>query len=247
MINVVIPMAGECKRFTDAGFSIPKPFIDICGTSMIERVIRNLALNNARYILIARDEHYSSQKSICLSLKTKYNCSFINIDRLTEGAAVSVLLACWNINNDEPLLIANCDQIVNMKVQDFVDDCHKRNLDGSILTFPANHTKWSYAKINDNGYVTEVREKEVISNHATVGLYYFIKGSYFINSAIQMIAYNDRVNNEFYTAPVYNYVVKQGLKIGIYDILESQMHGTGTPEDFREYINYLNHYSKGKI
>jgi len=239
MINVVIPMAGECKRFYDAGYAVPKPFIDICGIQMIDRVINNLTLNNAKYIFIVRDDHLTSQKSFFLNLQKKINCSILSIDYLTEGAAITVLLSCWHINNDTPLLIANCDQIVDMTTQDFINDCHERNLDGSILTFPANHTKWSYAKIDDNGYLVEVREKEVISNHATVGLYYFSRGKYFVNSAIQMIANNDRVNNEFYTAPAYNYAVKQGLKIGIYDIEATKMHGTGTPEDLDAYVNHL--------
>ena len=84
--------------------------------------------------------------------------------------------------------------------------------------------------------ITEIREKEVISENATVGIYYFNKGCDFVENAIDMIVRNERVNNEFYVAPVYNYAIKQGKKFGIYTIDKTQMHGTGTPEDLDKYI-----------
>ena len=126
-----------------------------------------------------------------------------------------------------------------MDMGDFIHDSVERKIDGSILTFPASHSKWSYAKTDSNGHLVELREKEVISEHATVGLYYYQRGRDFVNSAIQMIANNDRVNNEFYTAPAYNYAVKKGLTIGIYGIEESQMYGLGTPGDLEVYIEHL--------
>jgi len=239
MINIVIPMAGAGSRFVDAGFTVPKPFIDVCGVVMIERVLENLKVSNARYILIARDEHLVSEKASFELLREKYNCEILTVDKLTEGAACTILLSCWFINNDEPLLLANSDQIVEMNIADFINDSIERKLHGSILTFPANHPKWSYAKIDGNGHLVELREKEVISEHATVGLYYYQRGRDFVNSAIQMIANNDRVNNEFYTAPAYNYSVQNGLTIGIYDIAEAQMYGLGTPEDLDIYIKHL--------
>lgn len=239
MINIVIPMAGAGSRFVQAGYLKPKPFIDVCGVVMIERVLNNLKMNNARYILIARNEHLVSEKASFECLRKKYNCEILTVDKLTEGAACTILLSCWLINNDEPLLLANSDQIVEMNIADFINDSIERKLDGSILTFSANHPKWSYAKIDGNGHLVELREKEVISEHATVGLYYYQRGKDFVNSAIQMIANNDRVNNEFYTAPAYNYSIKNSLTIGIYNIEEAQMYGLGTPEDLDIYVKHL--------
>jgi len=239
MINIVIPMAGAGTRFVDAGYTVPKPFIDICGIVMIERVLNNLKMDDARYILIARDEHLVTEKASFNHLREKYNCEILTVDKLTEGAACTILLSSWQINNDMPLLLANSDQIVEMDTRDFINDSIERKLDGSILTFPANHSKWSYAKIDSNGHLVELREKAVISEYATVGLYYYQRGRDFVNSAIQMIANNDRVNNEFYTAPAYNYSVKNGLTIGIYNIEETQMYGLGTPEDLDTYIKNL--------
>ena len=239
MVNIVIPMAGAGSRFVDAGFTVPKPFIDVCGVVMIERVLENLKVSDARYILIARDEHLVSEKSTFERLRNKYNLEILSVDKLTEGAACTILLSSWLINNNEPLLLANSDQIVEMDIESFIKDSIARKLDGSMLTFPANHPKWSYAKIDSKGHLVELREKKVISKYATVGLYYYQRGRDFVNSAIQMIANNDRVNNEFYTAPAYNYSVKNNLMIGIYNIEEIQMYGLGTPEDLDVYIKHL--------
>lgn len=244
MINIVIPMAGAGSRFVQAGYSKPKPFIDVCGKMMIERVLDNLKMNDCRFIIIARTEHLASEKDAVTKLKEQYNCRILSINKLTEGAACTILLSTWDINNDDPLLLANSDQIVEADLNLYIKDSDARNLDGSILTFYADHPKWSYAKVDENGYLVELREKQVISKHATVGLYYYRRGRDFVNSAIEMIANKDRVNNEFYTAPAYNYSLGAGLKIGIYEIKESEMFGLGTPEDLDVYIKYLN--SKGE-
>ena len=244
MINIVIPMAGAGSRFVQAGYSKPKPFIDVCGKMMIERVLDNLKMNDCRFIIIARTEHLASEKDAVTKLKEQYNCRILSINKLTEGAACTILLSTWEINNDDPLLLANSDQIVEADLNLYIKDGEVRNLDGSILTFYADHPKWSYAKVDENGYLVELREKQVISKNATVGLYYYRRGRDFVNSAIEMIANNDRVINEFYTAPAYNYSLVAGLKIGIYEIKESEMFGLGTPEDLDIYVKHLN--SKGE-
>lgn len=238
MINIVIPMAGAGSRFAQAGYNKPKPFIDVLGLPMICHVLENLKLPEAKFILLARKEHVESEKEIVNYIKSNYNVEFALIDKLTEGAACTVLYAHRLINNDVPLLIANSDQIVDININDYINDSTYRNLDGSILTFESDHPKWSYAKLNENNIITLIREKEVISNHATVGIYYFEKGSYFVENAIDMIVQNERVNNEFYVAPVYNYAIAKGKRFGIYSIDANQMHGTGTPEDLDKYIEF---------
>lgn len=145
------------------------------------------------------------------------------------------------INNNDPLLIANSDQIVDINIFDFINDCKNRNLDGSILTFVDEYKdpKWSFAKLDENSLVTEVKEKLVISEFATVGIYLFSKGKDFVDASIDMIIENDRVNNEFYTCPTYNYAINKGSKIGIYNIEFEQMHGIGTPEDLNIYLKKI--------
>lgn len=241
-MNIVIPMAGLGSRFAKAGFDKPKPFIDVLGKPMIVRVLENLKYKGARYILIARKEHLIKEKKLVDEIKNNFNVEFIPIDKLTEGTACTVLYARKYINNNTPLMIANSDQIVDINIADFINDSFKRGLDGSILTFidKEENPKWSFAKLN-NDLVVEVKEKETISEFATVGIYFFNEGKIFVESAIDMIIENDRVNNEFYTCPVYNYAIKNGVKIGIYNIDFSKMHGIGTPEDLEIFraINKL--------
>lgn len=241
MINIVIPMAGLGSRFALAGYNKPKPFIDVDGLPMIVRVIENLKIDDVRFILIARKEHLELENKLVEEIKKNYNAIFIGIDKLTEGTACSVLFARKYFNNDSPLLIANSDQLVDMNIGEFVSDCAKRNLDGSILTFSDKelNPKWSFAKINSDSLVTEVQEKNPISSIATVGIYLFMNGANFYDAAIEMILNNDRTNNEFYTCPVYNYLIKNNARIGIFNINPTCMHGLGTPEDLSNYLNKL--------
>ena len=242
-INIVIPMAGSGSRFAKAGYNKPKPFIDVLGEPMIVRVLENLKCKDARYILIARDEHLEKENELVEKIKNDYPVIFHPISHLTEGAACTVLHAREFINNDEPIIIANSDQIVDIHFQDYVNDCLERDLDGSIMTFkdPEKNTKWSYARTNSSGLVEEVREKIPISDLATVGIYMISRGRDYVDAAIDMIVHNDRVNNEFYVCPVYNYTIKNGNKIGTYNISFDAMHGIGTPDDLNTYFDYLRH------
>lgn len=238
MINIVIPMAGLGSRFTQAGYERSKPFIDVNGLPMIARVIENLYYPNANYILIGRKDILEKERQLVEELSRDYSVTIIEIGQVTEGTACTVLYANRIINNDTPLLIANSDQLVDINIEDFINDCFDRKIDGSILTFlnVEMNPKWSFAKLADNNLVQEVKEKEAISNLATVGIYLFSKGKYFVDAAVDMIVRNDRVNNEFYTCPAYNYGIEAGLKIGVYTIVEKNMHGLGTPEDLQIYL-----------
>lgn len=235
-MNIVIPMAGLGSRFANAGFTYPKPLIDVMGKPMIVRVLENLSYPKANYILVARNEYLLQTQKAVSSLLPHTNIKFIGIDNLTEGSVCTILYARKYINNTSPLLIANTDQIIEHNIADFIKDCKNRNLDGSILTFEdkERNSKWSFAKV-ENDLVVEVKEKEAISKYATVGIYLFKHGHIFVDSAIDMIVANERVNNEFYTCPVYNYAIKNGAKIGIYNINSKDMHGIGTPEDLERY------------
>jgi len=237
-INILIPAAGNGRRFSDAGYEDPKPFIKVGNKTMIENVLDNLEITNANYIIIAREEHVEKRRDLVEEIKKKYNAEFVLVKKLTDGAACTVLKAREFINNDQPLFIANSDQIVDIKISDFINDCFERNLDGSILTFIDNekNPKWSFVKTNEQNLITEVKEKSPISDRATVGIYLFSKGSDFVNYTIDMIAENDRVNNEFYVCPIYNYAIKDNRKIGFYDIEADKMNGIGTPEDLENFL-----------
>lgn len=241
MINIVIPMAGSGKRFLDSGYNKPKPFIDVNGKPMIVRVLENLAYQDARYILLSKKDHFEKEQKTIEKIKKDFNVKFITIDKLTEGAACTLLYARKYINNSTPLLIANSDQIIDINIADFIDDSRSRGLDGSILTFIDRYKdpKWSFAKLDKNNLVSEVKEKSVISKYATVGIYLYTQGKDFVNASLDMIIHNDRVNNEFYTCPTFNYAIREGLNIGSYNIDYNQMHGIGTPKDLNIYLKKL--------
>ncbi len=236
-INVVLPAAGDGQRFRDAGYRRPKPFIEINNKSMIENVIDNLKMSGAEYTLLLRRAHIESNQEAVEKLSTK-GCSIVSVDELTEGAACTVLLAREYYDSDQPLLIANTDQLVNFRLEEFYEDCVARDLDGSILVFEdlSRNPKWSFARVNETGQVVEVAEKRPISDLATVGIYLFRRGSDFIQAALEMIDSNDRLNNEFYTCPVYNYLINKGARIGIYQVSSDDMMGLGTPEDLKKYL-----------
>lgn len=241
MINILIPMAGEGSRFQSAGYQRPKPFIDVAGIPMILRVLTNLQYPDARFILVARSDHLKANSEIVSEIDHNFNVTWITVDKLTEGTACTVLFARELIDNNIPLLIANSDQIVVPGVIPMIQNALDLDYAGSILCFkhPQREPKWSYAKIDEHGLVMEVKEKEAISDIATVGIYYFKHGSLFVQSAIDMIVRNNRVNNEFYTCPVYNYMIEKGMPVGIEVIPEESMHGIGTPDDLNKYLSYL--------
>lgn len=240
-LNIIIPMAGLGSRFHEAGYSFPKPLIDIKGRPMIEIVIRNLIpVSPHHFIFICQDEHYKKYDLYNIfKNSTKDNFSATTINGVTEGAACTVLTAAHYINNDNELLIANSDQFIQQNIEDFIDDARKKNTDGSIMTFHASHPKWSYARINKEGNVIETAEKKVISPYATVGIYYFKKGSDFFNAAQSMIHKNIRHNNEFYICPVYNELILKQKTIAHYPIQSNMMHGLGTPEDLGTFLQKL--------
>ena len=142
------------------------------------------------------------------------------------------------IDNDEPLVMANSDQFLEWSSNEFMYSMVADDVDGGIVSFKATHPKWSFAKLGEDGFVTEVAEKKPISNIATVGVYYWSKGSDYVKYAEQMIDKNIRTNNEFYVCPVYNEAIGDDKKIKIFPI--DKMWGLGTPEDLERYVNDFN-------
>jgi HAD superfamily hydrolase (TIGR01509 family) len=232
-MNVLIPMAGAGSRFQQAGYTFPKPLIDVEGKPMIQVVADNLNID-ATFIYVVQKEHRAKFNLDTLLNLITPNCKIVEVDGMTEGAACTTLLAKEFINNDEPLLMANSDQFVEWDSNEFMYKMIEQKVDGGILTFKATHPKWSFAKVDEYGYVTEVAEKNPISDIATVGVYYWAKGSDYVKYSEQMIHKNIRTNNEFYVCPVFNEAIGDGKKIKTFNI--EKMWGLGTPEDLKYYL-----------
>lgn len=233
-LNILIPMAGAGSRFSKAGYTFPKPLIEVRKKPMIQVVTENLNVE-ATFIYVVQKEHYEKYHLESVLNFITPNCKIIQIEGVTEGACCTTLLAEQFIDNENPLLIANSDQFIEWESGEFFHAMNAPFIDGGILTFEATHPKWSYVKLNEYGNVSDVKEKEVISNMATVGIYYWSKGSDYVKYSKQMIEKNIRVNNEFYVAPVYNEAIQDDKKIKIFNI--EKMWGIGTPEDLDFFLN----------
>jgi HAD superfamily hydrolase (TIGR01509 family) len=237
-LNVLIPMAGAGSRFQTAGYTFPKPLIDVEGKPMIQVVVENLNID-ANYIYVVQKAHREQYNLDTLLNLITPGCKVVEVDTLTEGAACTALLAKEHIDSDAPLFFANSDQFVEWDSNEFFYKMNENDCDGGIPTFKATHPKWSFAKLDDEGFVTEVQEKNPISDLATIGFYYWKHGSDFVKYAEEMIEQDIRVNGEFYVCPVYNNAIKAGLKVRTFDV--PKMWGLGTPEDLNYY---LEHYKK---
>mgnify|MGYP003665558895 FL=1 len=234
-MNILIPMAGEGSRFKSAGYTFPKPLIDVDGKPMIQCVVENLDFD-ANYIFLIRSEHVKQYSGLIDTLDRITNGKFeyVIVESLTEGAACTALLAKEFIDNDEDLLIANSDQYIEYESENFTMLKNLTNTDSIVFTFNAVHPKWSFVKTNSRGFVTEVAEKKPISNIATCGIYWYRKGSDFVKYANRMIESNIRVNNEFYIAPVYNELISDGKTLIPFYV--NTMSGLGTPEDLEKFL-----------
>lgn len=235
-MKIVVPMAGAGSRFEKAGYTFPKPLIEVQGQPMIAKVVENLNLQG-QYIFLVQKAHYEKYDLKGLLNMIAPGCEIVQIDGLTEGAACTVLKAKQFIDNNEPLIIANSDQWIKWNSFETISSFNHKDSDGGILTFKSVHPKHSFAKVDGNGWVSEVAEKNPISNDATVGIYHWKRGSDFVKYAEQMIARDIRTNNEFYVCPVFNEAIKDGKKIKA--SLVDQMWGMGTPEELN---NFLTHY-----
>lgn len=239
-MNVLIPMAGAGSRFANAGYTFPKPLIEVRGKPMIQVVVENLNVD-AHFIFMVQKEHYEKYNLKQLLNLIAPGCDIIQVDGLTGGAACTTLLAKDLINSDEPLLMANSDQFVEWNSNECIYAFSADNIDGGIVSFKATHPKWSFARVGEDGFVSEVAEKNPISDDATVGIYYWTKGSDYVKYAEQMISKEIKTNGEYYVCPVFNEAIGDGKKIRIKQI--DKMWGIGTPED----LNYFLENYKGDV
>jgi len=229
-INVLIPMAGDGKRFSDAGYIKPKPFIQVKNKKMIEMVVDNITPQNVNDIILVTRKHHNCRDEL---KNTSYNFNIIELDKPTEGSLQTILCAEKFIRNNR-LILANCDQKIIFNVNDFINKCE--NLDGCLITFKSNNKHHSYVTVDENNLITSIVEKEVISNIAVSGVYYFKNATNLIDASKNVIENNIRQKGEFYVSSALSLMIKNGLKLGIYNA-ESIM--LGTPEELTKNIELI--------
>lgn len=233
-MNVVIPVAGSGSRFAAAGYSQLKPLIDVAGKPMLAHALEPIP-RDWRVYVVCRDEHL---EPLAWELpRIREGVKLLTVAGATQGAACTVLAAAVGLPADEPICTMNCDQRVEL--YEPLDVTHARmereGADGWMLTFPSQGTKWSYADVDADGFITEVAEKRVIGGgrHATVGLYVWRKASELVWSIADMVSKNHRTNGEFYTAPCFNEGIRIGMRFKAVPV--KAMHGLGTPEDVARF------------
>jgi NDP-sugar pyrophosphorylase family protein len=238
MLTIVVPMAGRGQRFASAGYAHPKPLIPVRGVPMIQAVIDNLRPRaEHRFVFLCLREHLDHYQLGDQLRRWSPGCIVLPVDAVTEGAACTVLCARAEIAPDCPLMIANCDQWVDIDIDAYLGEMEKRDADGLIMTMRSTDPKWSYVRLDESGWVREVAEKRVISDHATVGIYNYRRGSDFVSAAEAMIARDERVNGEFYVAPAYNAMIAKGSRIATFDVgmAGDGMYGLGVPGDLEAF------------
>jgi NDP-sugar pyrophosphorylase family protein len=233
-INILIPMAGLGKRFEKTHPNIPKPFITIQNRSMLSRVIENLKNHIVEFIFVSQETLFNDSRFEEIIKNENINYKTVIAPSHTDGPACSCLLAKNFIDNNDPLIIVNCDQmILDFNLDNLLKFAFYNKADGVLGVFHSTSSKNSYIKLGDDLRIQEIKEKIVISNIATNGLHFWKHGKFFVESAEKMISSNDRYSNEFYVAPSYNYLIKEGKNILPY--YYNLHYPIGIPED----LNYF--------
>lgn len=237
--NLLLPIAGKAQRFIDKGYVMPKPLIMARDEQIIDLALKSVNVNKFNLIFVVRLDHINNF-AIDEILKQKFGNSIkiVVVDHITQGSVSTCLLAKEHIDNDMPLVIYTPDVCFEETESSVFDpDTLDKDIDGCLLTFKANSDAHSYVQIDENGYAIKTAEKEVISENAAVGVYYYKTGSMFVKYAEEMIEKNIRVKNEFYISPMYNLLIRDSKKITIKQV--EKMHVLGTPEELEFFINYV--------
>lgn len=238
MLNVLIPLAGSSPFFEGPEYLYPKPLIEVNGKPMIQHVIENLETirQEKRFLFIVKLEDcqkYHLDSS--LRLLTDDNCQVIKLERDTRGAACSALMAIEHIDNDEPLLIVNGDQIIERDLDRVVTHFREEDADVGVVCFPSVHPKWSFVRLDENGRIVETAEKRPLSRHAIAGFYYFKSGSDFVRAAMRSIENDTHVNGLYFIAPTINQLVLERRNMMVYHVADHEYHNFYSPQKIQEY------------
>lgn len=234
-------MAGEGQRFRRAGIDTPKPLIDVGGVPMYQLVLSNLwSKHVGRITLIAREEFGIEAFAGPIGERLGLEVNVVSVRHTTGGPADSVGLAQPFLNQDEAVVVANSDQFVDAPIDDFYYELLGSDVSGAILTMEDDDEKWSYVEIDSHGHVIRVAEKEVISRYATVGIYGFRTAEVMLSAFASMRKAGDKVSNEYYVGPAYNYLERSSGPVVISHLgpVGRVMYGLGVPDDLERFKSF---------
>ena len=235
-------MAGLGSRFSKNGIKTPKPLIKVDGKTLIEHSVNSLGISG-RYIFITRkfdNEKYNIELSNLLK-KLQPDSIEIMIDHVTSGCSETCLYAEDIINNDDPLIITNCDQLMQWDSESF-NDLINSNVDGAVVLYKSKDPKNSFAKIN-NEKITKIVEKDPISDNALVGIHYWKRGKDFVESSKDLMNhFRNSGLPECYISETYNFLIERGKTISPFFISKNSYIPLGTPEDVSIFLGKLKEF-----
>lgn len=240
MLNILIPLGAQSAFFEQADYPYPKPLAEILGKPMIQHVVENLQslTIEKRFIFVLRDEDCTRHHlDSTVRLLAGDDCQIFRTSQPTRGAACSALLAINTINTDEPLVIANGDQLFDGDLDALLQSFADQQADAGCLTFESLHPRWSYVRLEGTSDIVETAEKHPISRSAIAGFYYFAKGRDFVSAAMRSIAKDASVDGVFYIAPVMNELILQNRRVKAVPLAAGSYHTFYTPKKIEEYEN----------
>lgn len=246
-MNILFLLAGDSKVFEEHGYQYPKYLIEIDGVPLVQHVVEHVSVTEpTRHIFVIRKEeaerfHFES----VLRLLSRQAEVFVT-EGATRGAACTALLAIEKIDTDEPLLVVNGDQVVDIALGDAIASFEERGLDGGMVVFDSVHPRWSYARLDERDLVIETAEKRPISRNATAGIYYFAKGCSFVAAAKEMVRKDAHVGDAFYVCPVYNEMLLDQACVGVFRIPRENYHSLALPQGVQAYEERLRSRQRGQ-
>lgn len=233
-VHLIMPMAGAGSRFLNCGYNLPKPLIPIQDKPFFYWAVKSITkFIDVDLTFVVLKEHIVNN-NIDQEIKKYFpESNIIVLDKILNGALLTCLQGIRNINDDFPIIFNDCDHA--FKCEEFYKYCNNKikDYDGLILTFESDEDKYSYIKLNNDNLVIKTIEKEVISNHAICGVYYFKNKTIFLKAADE---YLQKCNyKEYFVSGIYNVLIENKLKVGHFDV---DYHlSFGTPSEYQEAKN----------
>lgn len=240
-LHVVMPMAGEGNRFRREGWTTPKPLIELNGLPLFKHAISSVSADEIemKYSFIVRKEHIAEYKIDEGILSFQKDANVFSVSKTTRGAVETCLVAEPAIADDDAVIVMDCDlEFRSKKFIEIIKEILKQPANiaegGALVSFESNEPRYSYAELNDEGFVIRTAEKEVISNHALCGAYFFSTGRRFKQIAHQLLDEPEFKKPEYYVSLLYNYLLADGEKVRLATMEE--YYSYGTPEELKRYL-----------